>query len=76
MNSSLDAAARGEVKIFTAMDSEVYASKGAPAILSDEQNQHLFDPDHLASLDQILPWTRMVRPGPVTLEDGGQVDLV
>jgi hypothetical protein len=76
MNPILDAAARGEVRIFTPMDSEVYASKGALAMLSDEQNRHLFDPDELASLDRLLPWTRMVRPGPVTLEDGRRVDLV
>lgn len=76
MNPILDAAARGEVKIFTPMDSEVYASKGALAMLSDERNRHLFDPAELASLDRILPWTRMVRPGPVTLEDGSRADLV
>jgi hypothetical protein len=76
MNPILDAAARGEVKIFTPLDSEVYASKGALAMLSDEQHRHMFDPAELASLDRILPWTRMVRPGPVTLEDGSTVDLV
>jgi hypothetical protein len=76
MEPILDAAARGEVKIFTPMDSEVFASKGALAMLSDEANRHLFSAEELASLDRILPWTRMVRPGPVTLEDGREVDLV
>lgn len=76
MNPILDAAARGEVKIFTPMDSEVYASKGALAMLSDEQHRHLLDAHERASLDRILPWTRMARPGPVTLEDGRRVDLV
>jgi hypothetical protein len=76
MDPILDAAARGEVKIFTPMDSEMFASKGALAMLSDEQNRPLFDPEELASLDRILPWTRMVRTGPVTLEDGRQVDLL
>jgi hypothetical protein len=76
MNPILDAAARGEVKIFTPMDSEVYASKGALAMLSDEQNRHLFSTEELTSLDRILPWTRMVRSGPVTLEDGRRVELV
>jgi len=76
MNPILDAAARGQVKIFTPMDSEVYASKGALAMLSDERNRHLFDPHELVSLDRLLPWTRMVRPGPVTLENGRRVDLV
>jgi hypothetical protein len=76
MDPILDAAARGWVKIFTPLDSGLFASKGALAMLSDEQNRSRFDPAELASLDRILPWTRMVRPGPVTLEDGRQVDLL
>jgi hypothetical protein len=71
----LDAAARGEVAMFTPMDSELFGSKGALAMLSDERNRHLFTAAELASLDRVLPWTRMVRPGPVTLEDGRTVDL-
>jgi hypothetical protein len=76
MDPILDAAARGWVKIFTPMDSGLYASKGALAMLSDEQNRLRFQPEELVSMDRILPWTRMVRPGPVTLEDGRQVDLL
>jgi hypothetical protein len=76
MDPILDAAARGEVKIYTPMDSGIFASKGALAMLSDEANRSLFEPDELASLDRILPWTRMVRSGPVTLEDGRRVDLL
>ncbi|MBT2396903.1 hypothetical protein [Streptomyces sp. ISL-100] len=76
MDPVLDAAHRGEVKIFTPMDSELFASKGALAMLSDEANRGLFTEAELASLDRILPWTRMVRRGEVTLEDGERVDLV
>lgn len=72
----LDAAARGWVKIFTPLDANLFDSKGALAMLSDEENRKLFDAEELASLDRILPWTRMVRPGPVTLEDGRTVDLL
>lgn len=72
----LDAAARGWIKIFTPLDADLYASKGALAILSDEDNRSRWSPAELASLDRLLPWTRMVRPGPVTLEDGCRVDLV
>ncbi|HEY2442094.1 MAG TPA: hypothetical protein VGI31_03075 [Streptosporangiaceae bacterium] len=72
----LDAVARGWVKIFTPMDSGLYSSKGALAMLSDEENRSLLDPNELASLDRLLPWTRMARPGPVTLEDGRRVDLL
>jgi hypothetical protein len=76
MDPILDAAARGEVKIFTPMDSGLFASKGALAMLSDEENRALLDAHELDSVDRILPWTRMVRPGPVTLEDGRRVDLL
>ncbi|MPZ26580.1 MAG: hypothetical protein GEV12_09000 [Micromonosporaceae bacterium] len=76
MDPILDAAARGEVKIFTPMDAELFASKAALAMLSDEQHRERFDPEELASIDRILPWTRMVRPGLVTLEDGRRVELL
>lgn len=72
----LDAAERGEVKIFTPLDTAAYASKGALAMLSDEANRGLFEAEQLASIDRLLPWTRMVRPGQVTLERGERVDLL
>jgi hypothetical protein len=63
----LRAADRGEVTLFTPMDAELYGSKGALAMLSDEANRHLYTGAELASLDRVLPWTRMVRSGPVTV---------
>jgi hypothetical protein len=71
----LDAVRRGEVEIFAPMDTYLYASKGALAILADEANLPLLTPDERASLDRLLPWTRMVRSGPVTVADQ-QVDLL
>lgn len=76
MDPVLGAAERGEVTIFTPMDYAAYASKGALALLSDESNRGLFSAAELASMDRILPWTRMVGPGLVTLENGERVDLV
>ncbi len=70
----LRAADRGAVRIFTPMDSELYGSKGALAMLSDEENRGLFSAAELASLDRLLPWTRMVRAGDVTVH-GERVDL-
>jgi len=71
----LDAVARDEVTMFTQLECEVFGSKGALAMLSDERNRRAFSAAELVSIDRILPWTRMVRPGPVTLEDGRRVDL-
>jgi hypothetical protein len=76
MDPVLNAAARGEVKIYTPMDTNLYDSKGALAMLSDESNRSKFDRHELESLDRILPWTRMLQPGPVTLEDGRRVDML
>ncbi len=70
----LKAAERGKVKIFSPMDAELYGSKGALALLSDEANRGIFSSDELDCLDRILPWTRTVRPGPVTV-DGRSVAL-
>jgi hypothetical protein len=71
----LRAAERGEVKLFTPMHAQLYSSKGALALLSDEANRSLCTAAELASLDRLLPWTRMLRPGPVTV-DGERVDLL
>ncbi|HEV2885448.1 MAG TPA: hypothetical protein VGX49_00935 [Jatrophihabitans sp.] len=70
----LRAAERGEVAIFSPMDADLYGSKGALALLSDEANRPLYPPDMLAVLDRVLPWTRMVRPGLVTVS-GASLDL-
>jgi hypothetical protein len=71
----LRAAERGDVALFTPMDAELYSSKGALALLSDEANRHLFSPDELETLDRFIPWTRMVRRGPVTVGGGRTVPL-
>ena len=76
MEPVLGAVARGEVAMFTPLDSELLGSKAALAMVSDQRNRHLFTGAELACLDRMVPWTRMVRPGPVTLEDGQSVDLL
>jgi hypothetical protein len=75
INPILSAAERGDVKIFTPMDSELFGSKGTLALLSDEANRHLQTPAEQASLDRLLPWTRMAQAGSVTV-DGERVDLL
>jgi hypothetical protein len=72
----LDAVARGEVAMFTPMETDMYGSKAALAMLSDTANRHLLTPAQRAAVDRVLPWTRMMRPGPVTLEDGSRADLM
>lgn len=70
----LQASERGHVSIFTPLDAELYGSKGSLALLSDEAYRDRYPADELAVLDRILPWTRMVRGGPVTVA-GRQTDL-
>nr|BFE56867.1 hypothetical protein GCM10020063_013930 [Dactylosporangium thailandense] len=71
----LAAAARGEVAMFTPIASELYGSKAALALLSDERHRDRFDPAELEVVDRVLPWTRMLRPGAVTV-DGERADLL
>ena len=75
MNPVLNAVARGEVAMFTALDAELYGSKAPLAMLSDRANRHLFTSAELAAIDRVLPWTRMLRPGPTILPDGTSADL-
>jgi len=72
----LDAAARDEVKLCAPMDSDIFSSKAALAMISDDVNQHLFTAAQRESIDRIVPWTRPVRPGPVTTPDGSRADLL
>ncbi len=70
----LQAADRGEVKIFTPLDQRVYGSKAVLAMLSDEGNQHLLTAAERASVERLVPWTRVLRPTTATV-DGRVVDL-
>lgn len=71
----LDAAERGTVQLFAALDSELYGNKGSLALLSDERNRDRFTAEELALVDRLLPWTRFVRDEKVTWQDQ-TVDLV
>ncbi|GAA3452840.1 hypothetical protein [Dactylosporangium matsuzakiense] len=71
----LAAAARGEVAMFTPIASELYGSKAALALLSDERHRDRLDAAELELVDRVLPWTRMLRPGPVTV-DGEREELL
>jgi hypothetical protein len=72
----LRAVERGEVEMFAPMDAELYGSKAALAMLSDEANRDRFDAAERESLDRLLPWTRMVRDEPVTFGDEGAGESV
>ena len=72
----LDEVARGEVAMFTSLDADLFDSKAALAMISDHANRYLFSAAERAAIDRIVPWTRIVRPGPVSLEDGSTTDLL
>jgi hypothetical protein len=71
----LRAAEKGNVALLSRMDAELYGSKAMMALLSDDANRPVFTADEAELIDRILPWTRMLRAGPVTT-DGGPVDLM
>jgi hypothetical protein len=76
MSPVIDASADGTVALFTSMDSELYGSKLALAMVSDRANHHLFAEADRAAIDRIVPWTRVLRPGDTTLPDGTTGDLI
>jgi hypothetical protein len=71
----LQAIERGQVQLLTSLDADMYGSKATLALLSDEDYRDRFMPDELASLDRIVPWTRSVRRGMVSV-DGMRQELV
>ena len=71
-----DAVARGEVKLCTPLHSDMFSSKASLAMISDDANRHLFTAAEAQSIDRIVPWTRLVQPGPVTVPDGSRADLL
>ncbi|HEY7144587.1 MAG TPA: hypothetical protein VH637_10090 [Streptosporangiaceae bacterium] len=76
MDPLLAAAARGQVAMVTPLDSELFGSKIGLAMICDERNQAEFTAAERAAAGRLVPWTRQVRPGPVTLADGRQADLL
>ncbi|HEY8472005.1 MAG TPA: hypothetical protein VIL37_05150 [Natronosporangium sp.] len=66
----LRAAERGEVALFSPIDTDLYMNKATLAMLSDEAYRDQLTPAERTSLDRLLPWTRMVRDEPVTV--GGE----
>ena len=54
---------------------KILYKKTSLAVLSDEQNRHLFDRKELLSIDQTIPWTRTVEERR-TVYDNKPVDLI
>jgi len=76
MEPLLSAAECDEVVIFTALDAEMYGSKGALALLSDPVNQVGLTPEERNTCVRMLPWTRRVLAVETSVEDGSRVDLL
>ncbi|WP_455402978.1 hypothetical protein [Streptomyces bambusae] len=72
----LGALEAGEVRMFTSIESELYGSKAALAMLSDRGNRHLFSDEERDVIDRLLPWTSSVTSGNVILEDGTETPLL
>lgn len=70
----LAAEERGRVAVFARLDTELYGSKGALALLS-EGDAAAFSADERALVQRFVPWTRFVRPS--TTDPGAdRVDLL
>ncbi len=71
----LRAAERGTAVLLSSMDAELHGSKGMFALLCDDANRSAFTAEEAELIDRFLPWTRMLRDGPVTV-DGTAVDML
>jgi hypothetical protein len=71
----LQAVAAGAVCMVNPARSKILHKKASLAVLSDERNAHLFDPEERAALMAHIPWTRVVEERQ-TEHGGRRVDLV
>lgn len=58
----------GGTVLFTPLESNLFANKGALALLSDPRHRASFHADELAVVDRVLPWTRSLK-GASSLDD-------
>jgi len=63
------------VYITNSISAKMLAKKASLALLSDEQNQHLFSAEEKQAIDQFIPWTRVIEERKTTY-DGKEVDLI
>ncbi|MEQ4724361.1 hypothetical protein [Nonomuraea sp. B19D2] len=65
----------GQTVLWTSLRSELFENKGCLALLSDERWRDAFSDEERRLIDRMLPWTRRLTTGRVTV-DGAEVDLV
>jgi hypothetical protein len=63
----LEAIRRDRVCIVNPFITRVPGSKAFMALLSHPRNERLFTPDQVRVLRAVVPWTRVLQPGPETL---------
>ncbi|MFF7364742.1 hypothetical protein [Streptomyces sp. NPDC008125] len=51
----------GGTVLFTPLESNLFANKGALGLLSDSRHRSKFSTDELEVMDRVLPWTRTLR---------------
>ncbi len=71
----LEAIRRDLVCIVNPFITRVPGSKAFMALLSNPRNEHLFTPEQVRMLRAVVPWTRVLVPGPETLH-GDRGDLL
>jgi hypothetical protein len=62
--------AEGKVCMANSFRVKIAHKKAGFAILSDPRHEHLFDKEQLNVIRRHIPWTRIVRRGRTTFEDG------
>jgi hypothetical protein len=71
----LQAYERGRVAVFTPFDVELYGTKSALAVLSDDCHRDAVGEEDRELVDRLVPWTREIREG-TTAVGAEHVDLL
>ncbi|WP_228979447.1 hypothetical protein [Streptomyces sp. DH12] len=71
----LDAVADGNAALFAPLPADLYGIKDCLALLGDEAHRDVLSPSEREVVDRLVPWTRPLRPGPVTYR-GERADLL
>lgn len=71
----ITAVERGAVGMFSSFSAALFATKGALALLHDEDHRDVLSPAERALVDRFVPWTKELRDTEADA-DGQRVDLV
>ena len=68
----VEAVRTGAVRLFSPVNADLYGTKTALALLSDEHSRPFFTPGELDVVDRLIPWTRSMSDAGTVLTESGE----